>query len=62
MKGPAMTVRVIKAEAALRVQLFEIAQNQTADKIPPDAQQYHRADKISAFEQCVPPDTVRDAR
>jgi hypothetical protein len=47
---PTMNGYVINRDAALSHHLLKIAQTETIGQIPPDAQKYHRAIKMTAFE------------
>jgi hypothetical protein len=62
MNGPAMNGRVVYVDATFRHHLLEIAQAQAVSKIPPDAQQDHRAVEMAAFEHCAPPECVGGVR
>jgi hypothetical protein len=48
-----MDSRVIDRDAALGHHLFQIAQAQIVSEIPPDAQQDHRAIKMTTLEHRV---------
>src|SRR5919107_3225400 len=60
VNGPAMNGSVIDGDAALSHHLLQVPQAQFVSQVPADAQQDHRAIKMTAFEHRTSPDLARD--